>query len=70
MEIFDALAATGSNNPRSMACGVSKAPVSTLAAMVVAIFGLLVGKFAERRALAEHDRLQARFSYVSEGQNA
>lgn len=67
LEIFDALAATGSNNPRSMAAGVSKATVSTLAGMVVAIFGLLVGKFAERRAISERDRLQARFSYISEG---
>jgi biopolymer transport protein ExbB len=70
LEIFDALAATGSNNPRSMAAGVSKATVSTLAGMVVAIFGLLVGKFAERRAIGERDRLQARFSYVAERQHA
>jgi biopolymer transport protein ExbB len=41
LEVFDALAATGSNNPRSMAAGVSKATVSTLAGMVVAIVGLL-----------------------------
>ncbi len=65
LEIFDALAATGSNNPRSMAAGVSKATVSTLAGMVVAIFGLLFGKFAERRAISERERLQARFSFVS-----
>ena len=70
LEIFDALAATGSNNPRSMAAGVSKATVSTLAGMVVAIFGLLVGKFAERRAISERDRLQARFSYVTDNRNA
>ena len=66
LEIFDALAATGSNNPRSMASGVSKATVSTLAGMVVAIFGLLIGKFAERRAISERDRLEARFSYIME----
>jgi biopolymer transport protein ExbB len=70
LEIFDALAATGSNNPRSMAAGVSKATVSTLAGMVVAIFGLLIGKFAERRAISERERLQARFSYIARGQNA
>ena len=61
LEIFDALAATGSNNPRTMAAGVSKATVSTLAGMVVAIFGMLVGKFAERRAIAEREALLARF---------
>ena len=69
LEIFDALAATGSNNPRTMAAGVSKATVSTLAGMVVAIFGMLVGKFAERRAIAEREALQARFIDVG-GRNA
>ena len=59
--LMDALAATGSNNPRTMAAGVSKATVSTLAGMVVAIFGMLVGKFAERRAIAEREALLARF---------
>jgi biopolymer transport protein ExbB len=70
LEIFDALAATGSNNPRSMAAGVSKATVSTLAGMVVAIFGLLIGKFAERRAISERDRLQARLSYATDQRHA
>lgn len=61
LEVFDALAATGSNNPRSMAAGVSKATVSTLAGMVVAIFGLLGMTFAERRAKAEQGRLASYF---------
>ncbi|NNC55572.1 MAG: MotA/TolQ/ExbB proton channel family protein [Pseudomonadales bacterium] len=65
LEVFDALANTGSNNPRSMAAGVSKATVSTLAGMVVAIFGLLTNKFAERRALAERDTLLNRFAEAS-----
>jgi biopolymer transport protein ExbB len=64
LEVFDALATTGSNNPRSMAAGVSKATVSTLAGMVVAIFGLLTTKFAERRAIAERDALPNRFTYL------
>jgi biopolymer transport protein ExbB len=64
LEVFDALAATGSNNPRSMAAGVSKATVSTLAGMVVAIFGLLFSNFAERRAYSERDRLAGRFAYL------
>jgi len=61
LEVFDALAATGSNNPRSMAAGVSKATVSTLAGMVVAIVGLLGNTLAERRALAEKGRLASYF---------
>ena len=66
LEVFDALAATGSNNPRSMAAGVSKATVSTLAGMVVAIFGMLVSKFAERRANTECDALPSRLAHMGE----
>ena len=66
LEVFDALASTGSNNPRSMAAGVSKATLSTLAGLVVAIFGLLASKFAERRAVAEREALSGRFSHVGE----
>ena len=62
LEVFDALAATGSNNPRSMAAGVSKATVSTLAGMVVAIVGLLANLLAERRALSLKERLAGFFS--------
>jgi biopolymer transport protein ExbB len=62
LEVFDALAATGSNNPRSMAAGVSKATVSTLAGMVVAIGGLLAYTVVERRASAEQARLSGYFS--------
>ena len=61
LEVFDALASTGSNNPRSMAAGVSKATVSTLAGMVVAIAALLTTSFMERRARAERSRLATYF---------
>lgn len=69
LEVFDALAMTGTNNPRSMAAGVSKATVSTLAGMVVAIFGLLGSKFIERRALSEREALPAQLAHkeVSDG---
>ena len=66
LEVFDALAATGSNNPRSMAAGVSKATVSTLAGMVVAIFGLLANLLAERRAIAAKERLAGFLSRAQE----
>ncbi len=61
LEVFDALAATGSNNPRSMAAGVSKATVSTLAGMVVAIVGLLGATLSERQALAAREKLPSHF---------
>jgi biopolymer transport protein ExbB len=61
LEVFDALAATGSNNPRSMAAGVSKATVSTLAGMVVAIVGLLATTLSERNAMARRENLPMHF---------
>ena len=70
LEVFDALAATGSNNPRSMASGVSKATVSTLAGMVVAIVGLLATNIAERRAFAARDVLDAHFPQGQENSHA
>jgi len=70
LEVFDALALTGTNNPRSMAAGVSKATVSTLAGMVVAIFGLLASKFIERRALAEREALPAQLVYLGANESA
>lgn len=70
LEVFDALAATGSNNPRSMASGVSKATVSTLAGMVVAIVGLLAASLGERRALALRENLPAHFPQTEDSQNA
>ena len=62
LEVFDALAATGSNNPRSMAAGVSKATVSTLAGMVVAIVALLGVTVIERRSKGEQGRLESYFT--------
>jgi biopolymer transport protein ExbB len=66
LEVFDALAATGSNNPRSMASGVSKATVSTLAGMVVAIVGLLAYTLLERHANQERSRLGGYFESTPE----
>lgn len=66
LEVFDALAATGTNNPRSMAAGVSKATVTTLAGMVVAIFGLLAATPAERYAAASRERLPGFFMQTQE----
>jgi biopolymer transport protein ExbB len=70
LEVFDALAATGSNNPRSMAAGVSKATVSTLAGMVVAIVGLLAASLGERHAIAQRDKLPAHFPQTEDDPRA
>ncbi len=57
LEVFDAVAATGSNNPRSTASGVSKATVTTMAGMVVAIAGMLATSMVSRRLEAESNKL-------------
>ena len=45
LEIFDALAITGNNSARTTAGGVSKATVSTMAGMVVALSGLMISNY-------------------------
>lgn len=57
LEVFDAVAATGSNNPRSTASGVSKATVTTMAGMVVAIASMLAVNLVSRRLTAEGNKL-------------
>ncbi|MDM7859827.1 MotA/TolQ/ExbB proton channel family protein [Alteromonas sp. ASW11-36] len=50
LEIFDALAITGNNSARTTAGGVSKATISTMAGMVVAISGLMVSNYLIKKA--------------------
>jgi len=57
LEVFDAVAATGTNNPRSTASGVSKATVTTMAGMVVAIASMLAVNIVARRLTAEGNKL-------------
>jgi biopolymer transport protein ExbB len=52
LEIFDALAVTGNNSTRTTAGGVSKATVSTMAGMVVAISGLMISNYLIDKATA------------------
>ncbi len=58
LEIFDALAITGNNSARSTAGGVSKATVSTMAGMVVAISGLMVSNHLMKKASLLKQALQ------------
>ncbi|MFT4582787.1 MAG: biopolymer transport protein ExbB [Gammaproteobacteria bacterium] len=60
IEVFDVMAISGSGNPRSMASGVSKATVPTMAGMVAALSGVAVSVYLhgkvrrERALLGEH----------------
>ena len=57
LEIFDVIAATGNNNARSTAEGVSKATVSTMAGMVSALSGLVFVYYLKRKAQVERELL-------------
>ncbi|NMP32832.1 MotA/TolQ/ExbB proton channel family protein [Thalassotalea sp. M1531] len=62
LEIFDALAITGNNSARSTAGGVSKATVSTMAGMVVAISGLMISNHLSNKAALLRNQLQKRLT--------
>ncbi|RDV29244.1 MotA/TolQ/ExbB proton channel family protein [Alteromonas aestuariivivens] len=49
IQVFDVLAVTGSNNPRSMADGVSAATIPTMAGMVAALTAIPVMSILDRR---------------------
>lgn len=60
IEVFEVMAISGSGNPRSMASGVSKATVPTMAGMVAALSGVAMSAYLqgrvgrERALLGEH----------------
>ena len=60
IEVFEVMAISGSSSPRSMAAGVSKATIPTMAGMVAALSGVAMGTFLQRKVgreralLADH----------------
>ena len=57
LEIFDVLSVTGNSNARATAGGVSKATVSTMAGMVVAISALIVNNLITRQTDRNRQKL-------------
>jgi biopolymer transport protein ExbB len=55
IEVFEVMAIAGSGNPRSMASGVSKATVPTMAGMVAALSGVAMSTYLETKARRERD---------------
>lgn len=53
IEVFDVMAITGSGNARSMASGVSKATIPTMAGMVGALSGVFASTWLKRTAKKE-----------------
>jgi biopolymer transport protein ExbB len=59
IEVFEVMAFSGSGNPRSMAAGVSKATIPTMAGMVAALSGVLAATLLSRFAHREVEHLRA-----------
>lgn len=59
IEVFEVMAFSGSGNPRSMAAGVSKATIPTMAGMVAALSGVLAVALLSRFATREVEHLRA-----------
>jgi biopolymer transport protein ExbB len=57
IEVFDVLAISGTGNARSMAAGVSKATIPTMAGMVGALSGVFAATILGRIATKETERL-------------
>lgn len=58
IEVFDVMAISGSGNARSMASGVSKATVPTMAGMVGALSGVFASTWLKRTVKLERSHLE------------
>ncbi|MEM7543766.1 MAG: MotA/TolQ/ExbB proton channel family protein, partial [Pseudomonadota bacterium] len=58
--VFETMAISGSGNPRSMAAGVSKATVPTMAGMVAALSGVAMSAYLQRLVTTARGDLAAR----------
>ena len=58
IEVFDVMAVSGSGNARSMASGVSKATIPTMAGMVGALSGVFLVTILNQKVTSEADDLE------------
>ncbi|MEI5637999.1 MULTISPECIES: MotA/TolQ/ExbB proton channel family protein [unclassified Pseudoalteromonas] len=58
IEVFNVMAITGSGSARSMASGVSKATIPTMAGMVGALSGVFASTYLQRKAKREVELLE------------
>ena len=58
IEVFDVMAISGSGNARSMASGVSKATIPTMAGMVGALSGVFAATWLNRMVKIERSHLE------------
>ena len=62
IEVFDVMAVSGSGNARSMASGVSKATIPTMAGMVGALSGVFLATLLTQKVTTEVDNLEEQLS--------
>lgn len=55
IEVFQVMAISGSGNPRSMASGVAKATIPTMAGMVAALSGVAMTAYLQNRVSRERE---------------
>jgi biopolymer transport protein ExbB len=58
IEVFDVMAISGSGNARSMASGVSKATIPTMAGMVGALSGVFLITILNQKISKESEELE------------
>ena len=58
IEVFDVMAISGSGNARSMASGVSRATIPTMAGMVASLSGVFASTWLQRMAKRETELLE------------
>ncbi len=63
IEVFEVMSISGSGNPRSLAAGVSKATIPTMAGMVVALSGLFLNTWLQRKAQISREEIGERMTF-------
>lgn len=66
VEVFEVMAISGSGNPRSMASGVSKSTIPTMAGMVAALSGIAMSTYLQRKAGRERELITDHLVIASE----
>lgn len=63
IEVFEVMAISGTGNARSLAAGVSKATVPTMAGMVVALSGVFLSSWLQKKASRYRELLSERMTF-------
>ena len=63
VEVFEVMSISGSSNPRSLAAGVSKATVPTMAGMVVALSGVFLNTWLQKKSIRLRELLGERMTF-------